>query len=82
MIVQSSQKGIRLLPALPGCWPAGSLQGMRVYGGIELDMAWSRGKVTALCLKSQADRDVVVAVGDAMQTFKLAAGVSTDCVIA
>ena len=82
MIVQSSEKGIRLLPALPGCWPAGSLQGMRVYGGIELDMAWSRGKVTALCLTSQADRDVVVAVGDAMQTFKLAAGVSTDCVIA
>jgi len=33
-------------------------------------------------LTSQADRDVVVAVGDAMQTFKLAAGVSTDCVIA
>jgi alpha-L-fucosidase 2 len=46
MIVQSWGGEVHLLPALPGAWPSGELRGVRVRGGIELDIAWSQGRPT------------------------------------
>ncbi len=50
MLVQSRPGRLRLLPALPGAWPAGRLSGARARGGIELSMAWRDGELTEATL--------------------------------
>lgn len=58
MLVQShrrDEKGryiIDLLPALPAQWKEGSVTGLRVRGGYEVEFAWANGKVTALTLRN------------------------------
>ena len=51
MIVQSWGGEIHLLPALPKAWSEGAVQGMRARGGIELDLAWARGRPSRLALR-------------------------------
>ena len=36
---------VRLLPALPASMQSGRVQGMRLRGGLSLDMEWEKGKV-------------------------------------
>ena len=50
MLVQSRPGRLRLLPALPGAWPAGKLTGARARGGIELSMAWRDGTLSEATL--------------------------------
>ena len=40
MLVQSTPDSILLLPALPARWAEGRLDGVRVRGGISLDLSW------------------------------------------
>ncbi|HEX6706200.1 MAG TPA: glycoside hydrolase family 95 protein [Albitalea sp.] len=54
MIVQSWGGQIHLLPALPKYWDEGELRGVRVRGGIELDVRWSGGRPVRVALRGPA----------------------------
>ena len=53
MLMQSSESSITLLPAVPGQWKDGSVQGICARGGFVVDMTWKDGKVTALSILSR-----------------------------
>lgn len=52
MLVQSQNKEIHLLPALPDAWQVGAITGIRARGGYEVDMSWAGGKLASLLLKA------------------------------
>ena len=69
---------LRLLPALPAAWPAGSVRGLRARGGIEVDLAWDQGKLVHAELRGDdGGRAVTVRYGTGTATVSLARGCIT-----
>jgi alpha-L-fucosidase 2 len=67
---------IHLLPALPTAWRDGSVTGMRVRGGFELDMSWRDGNLVTATLRCLNDSpsSCVVRYGDMTVPLELDAG--------
>jgi alpha-L-fucosidase 2 len=74
MIVQSWGGEIHLLPALPKHWNEGDLRGVRVRGGIVLDIRWSGGSVTGVTLRGPAGTPIVLRHGERSLAITLDAG--------
>lgn len=76
MLVQSHMGYIHLLPALPAAWKDGSVKGMRVRGGYELDMDWKDGKPTRLVVRGVSNdaSPCVVRLGEVKKSYAIARG--------
>ena len=62
MLLQSHGDLIRLLPALPGQWPDGAVEGLRARGGFVVNIEWAVGRMTSATLLSEAGRGCRVRV--------------------
>ena len=61
MLVQEDDDSIRLLPALPGRWQAGSVRGLAVRGGVTVDITWKDGKILSHTIHGDpGDRKIVL----------------------
>jgi alpha-L-fucosidase 2 len=74
MLLQSTGREIRVLPALPSRWPSGSLTGVRVRGGGTADVTWSQGRLTELSLKAAWPATYHVIYGDHAAEVELHSG--------
>jgi alpha-L-fucosidase 2 len=74
MLLQSHTGEIHLLPALPKAWPGGSVKGMRVRGGFEVDMAWKEGKLVTADIRSSTGTNCGVRYGEHVTALHLKPG--------
>lgn len=58
MLVQSHTSFIDILPCLPNSWTKGSVKGICVRGGYELDIDWNQGQLTSGTLLAKASGKV------------------------
>jgi len=65
---------IDLLPALPAGWPTGSVTGLRVRGGFEVDIAWEAGKLKQATVTSISGRTGTLRYGDKVVTLDMQPG--------
>ena len=52
MLLQSQNRELYFLPALPHAWPQGSFTGLRARGGWQVDLSWEQGKATEAVLRA------------------------------
>jgi alpha-L-fucosidase 2 len=63
MLLQSYRQELHFLPALPVAWPEGRVSGLRARGGFQVDICWSKGRLTSAGILSVTTRECVVRRG-------------------
>jgi alpha-L-fucosidase 2 len=76
MLLQSGNGDIRLLPALPDAWNAGSVTGLRARGGFEVSMIWKAGRLTSATIHSTTGEPCRLRYGKQSTELKLKKGES------
>ena len=62
-VVFCSKNYAPLLPALPGDMSDGQVTGLRLRGGIRLDLRWENGKVVTYTVHNPLNREYTVEMG-------------------
>ncbi|MFF0345519.1 glycoside hydrolase N-terminal domain-containing protein [Kribbella sp. NPDC004875] len=80
LLLQSHTDVIRVLPALPAEWPAGSFRGLRARGGLEFDVSWRDGVVTEAAVRASVAGTYRIALPSGERTVELTPGRQLDLV--
>jgi alpha-L-fucosidase 2 len=71
MLLQSHNKNIDLLPALPGAWKNGEVSGLRARGNFEVSLKWAENKLVKATIKSYGNNECMVKYGSSEVKLKL-----------
>jgi alpha-L-fucosidase 2 len=74
MLVQSTDKEIHLLPALPDAWGSGSVKGICTRGGYEVSMDWSNKIIKKLSVYSRKTGNTTLFFGNEKKEIRLKKG--------
>ncbi|WP_051318049.1 glycosyl hydrolase family 95 catalytic domain-containing protein [Cohnella thermotolerans] len=74
MLVQGHAGFVELLPALPGQWRSGRVLGLRVKGGLEVDIRWQDGELSEAEIKAFASGATEVRFRDRSVSLTFARG--------
>lgn len=69
MLIQSQEKMIDLLPALPTEWPEGAMNGVCARGGFELNFSWKNNELTEIEVLSKSGKPCRIKVGKEARVF-------------
>jgi alpha-L-fucosidase 2 len=78
MLLQSSPREIRLLPALPDAWPEGSVKGLCARGGFTIDIEWTQLQIKKLTIASRQGGTTTLVSGDKKKEITLKPGEKID----
>lgn len=73
-LLQSHDKEIHLLPALPSIWSTGEIKGLRARGAVEVDMKWQEGKLLSATFYSDEDKLLSVRYGNTVKKIRVRGG--------
>jgi alpha-L-fucosidase 2 len=73
-LIQSHAGYIELLPALPDEWTSGRLRGVRLRGGMTVDLSWEHAELKTLTVTAKEDCEAEFVLGDRHQTVTLKKG--------
>jgi len=74
LLLQSNEKEIRLLPALPDAWKEGSVSGLCARGGFEVSMVWKNGALQRATVYSKTGGSTTVMWGGKQRRIVLKKG--------
>jgi alpha-L-fucosidase 2 len=74
MLLQSQDRVLHLLPALPSKWPAGSVRGLRARGGITVSIFWRYGRLSSAMVKADRETDLKIRYQSRTTSIHLRAG--------
>lgn len=71
MLIQSHNKEVHILPALPLVWSDGEIRGLRARQGLTVDLKWSQGNLISVTLTADEDTTVKLRYKDRIKKVKL-----------
>lgn len=74
MLVQSTEKEIHLLPAIPDAWNSGSVNGICARGGFEVSMEWENKTLKKFSIQAKVSGKTTVYLGSEKQEITLKKG--------
>ena len=80
MLLQSDEKEIRLLPALPDAWSRGSVKGLCARGGFEISMTWKDKKLQKQTILSKNGGETTLISGEKSKKIALKKGKQIEIV--
>lgn len=76
MLIQSSERRVVLLPALPDAWKSGRVKGLRIQGNAEAELSWREGVLESCRIVAESGLDTRVRYGESVLSLRVAAGES------